>query len=309
MELELGKLEEVTIRGLWKHEQFEFSEWLSCEENLEELNEALGLTLTDIQKEVYVGPYRADIVAKDETSKIKVVIENQLEATDHDHLGKIITYASGLDADVVVWIVKEAREEHRSAIEWLNLKTIEDVSFFLLEIHAYRIGDSLPAPKFEVIEKPNDFSKATKGAGVGTELNQTQAERHEFWTKLNEVLTERGKPFNTRKASTDHWYDVAMGTSDAHLSISLLNNQGGIVIEVYINDSKEMFDRLYESSTQIEQELGFSLDWQRLDDKKASRIKYFIPGLNFADHSNYPQLIDEVIDKIIRMRDVFKSHL
>lgn len=100
-----------------------------------------------------------------------------------------------------------------------------------------------------------------------------------------------------------------MGTSDAHLSISLLNNQGGIVIEVYINDSKEMFDRLYESSTQIEQELGFSLDWQRLDDKKASRIKYFIPGLNFADHSNYPQLIDEVIDKIVRMRTVFRAYM
>lgn len=117
-------------------------------------------------------------MAKDETSKIKVVIENQLEATDHDHLGKIITYASGLDADVVVWIVKEAREEHRSAIEWLNLKTIEDVSFFLLEIHAYRIGDSLPAPKFEVIEKPNDFSKATKGGGEGAGVELLALREH-----------------------------------------------------------------------------------------------------------------------------------
>lgn len=119
----IGKLKEVDVRELWKHEQYDFSNWLAKEENLEYLNDILGLTLTDIDKEVYVGPYRCDLVAKDETSGILVIIENQLEVTNHDHLGKIITYASGLNAKVIVWIVKEAKEEHRAAIEWLNNNT------------------------------------------------------------------------------------------------------------------------------------------------------------------------------------------
>ncbi len=128
--INIGKLVEVDVRDLWTHEQYDFSNWLSQESNLEYLNEILGLTLTDVDKEVYVGSYRCDIVAKDETSGIIVIIENQLEATNHDHLGKIITYASGLKANVVVWIVREAKEEHRAAIEWLNNNTNNDVNFF-----------------------------------------------------------------------------------------------------------------------------------------------------------------------------------
>jgi hypothetical protein len=160
--MKLGKLQEVDIRKLWNHEQYDFSEWLSKAENLELLNEAIGLTLSEVEKEVYVGSYRCDLVGTDETTGDKVIIENQLEMSNHDHLGKIITYASGLDAKVVVWIVKEAREEHRSAIEWLNNNTPEKLSFFLIEIHAYQIGDSLCAPKFEVVEKPNGFIKNAK---------------------------------------------------------------------------------------------------------------------------------------------------
>ena len=158
--------------GSWAHEQYDFSSWLAREENIELLNEAIGLTLTDVNKEVYVGSYRCDLVAVDETTGDKIIIENQLDSTDHDHLGKLITYASGLDANVAVWIVKEAREEHKSAIEWLNNNMVKDISFFLLEIKALRIGDSLPAPKFEVIEKPNDFIKSNKGTNDG-ELSNT----------------------------------------------------------------------------------------------------------------------------------------
>ena len=146
--MEIGKLKEVELRNLWKHEQYDFSEWLSQNENIELLNDILGLTLTDISKEVYVGSYRCDLVAVDESSGIKVIIENQLESSNHEHLGKIITYASGLDAQVVVWIVKNAKEEHRSAIEWLNNNTNSDINFFLIELHAYKIGDSLPAPYY-----------------------------------------------------------------------------------------------------------------------------------------------------------------
>lgn len=282
----IGKLEEVDIRELWKHEQYDFSEWLSKKENIENLNDILGLTLVDISKETYVGSYRCDLFAKDETTGIKVIIENQLEMSNHDHLGKIITYASGLDAKVVVWIVKEAREEHRSAIEWLNNNTNSNINFFLIEIHAYKIGNSDNAPMFQVIEQPNDFIKNNKSINSNDTMNKSQSQRLEFWNQFNNVLVERGKPFNVRKATTDHWYNVAIGTSDAHIDITLVNKDSVIGVELYITDNKEFFDKLYQRKDEIENDLGFKLDWRRLNNSKASRIVTFIKGLNFDDHSN-----------------------
>lgn len=304
----LGRLKEVDIRELWAHEQYNFSNWLAKEKNIELLNETVGLTLTDIDKEVYVGSYRCDLVAVDETTDVKIIIENQLDSTDHDHLGKIITYASGLDANVIIWIVKEAREEHKSAIEWLNNNMAKEISFFLLEIKAYRIGDSLPAPMFKVVEKPNDFIKSNKSVKDG-DLSKTQAERLNFWTEFNRVVTENGKPFNVRKATTDHWYDVAIGTSDAHISITLVNKDGTIGVELYVRDCKDLFDNLYEHKEEIENKLGFNMHWERLDDKKASRIKSYIPGLNFNKQGNYPELMNLVIERVVKVRDVFKGYL
>ncbi len=308
VDIRLGKLEEVNIRNLWIHEQYNFSNWLAKEENIELLNESVGLTLTDIDKEVYVGSYRCDLVAIDETTGIKVIIENQLESTNHDHLGKIITYASGLDANVIIWIVKEAREEHRSAIEWLNNNMVKEISFFLIEIKAYKIGDSLPAPMFDVVEKPNDFIKMNKGV-KDTELSKSESERLTFWTEFNHMVSENGKPFNIRKPTTDHWYDVALGTSEAHVSITLVNKDGNIVVDVYINDNKDLFDELYKYKDEIEEKLGFSMTWERINDKKASRIKFFIPGLDFDRQDNYPMLMQEIIDKVIVIRDVFRGYL
>lgn len=304
----LGRLKEVDIRELWAHEQYNFSNWLAKEKNIELLNETVGLTLTDIDKEVYVGSYRCDLVAVDETTDVKIIIENQLDSTDHDHLGKIITYASGLDANVIIWIVKEAREEHKSAIEWLNNNMAKEISFFLLEIKAYRIGDSLPAPMFKVVEKPNEFIKSNKSVKDG-DLSKTQAERLNFWTEFNRVVTENGKPFNVRKATTDHWYDVAIGTSDAHISITLVNKDGTIGVELYVRDCKDLFDNLYEHKEEIENKLGFNMHWERLDDKKASRIKSYIPGLNFNKQGNYPELMNLVIERVVKVRDVFKGYL
>ena len=305
----IGKLEEVDIRELWKHEQYDFSEWLSKKENIENLNEILGLTLVDISKETYVGSYRCDLFAKDETTGIKVIIENQLEMSNHDHLGKIITYASGLDAKVVVWIVKEAREEHRSAIEWLNNNTNSNVNFFLIEIHAYKIGNSDNAPMFQVIEQPNDFIKNNKSTNSSDTMNKSQSQRLEFWNQFNNVLVERGKPFNVRKATTDHWYNVAIGTSDAHIDITLVNKDSVIGVELYITDNKDLFDKLYQKKDEIEADLGFKLDWRRLNNSKASRIVTFIKGLNFDDHSNYNDLMNKTIDLAVLMRDTFKKYI
>lgn len=228
--MQLGKLKEIDIRKVWQHEQYDFSKWLSSETNLKELGDILNLSLTDVETEKFVGNYRCEILCKDEITGKVVLIENQLEPSNHDHLGKIITYASGLDASVVVWIVQNAREEHASAIEWLNKHTDNEVSFFLIEIHAYTIGNSEPAPLFKIIEQPNDFNKNIKALTQKSELNESQSKRLEFWTKFNEILESRGKPFNKRKATTDHWYSVALGSSECHLSIDLVNREHRIRI-------------------------------------------------------------------------------
>lgn len=307
--MEFGKLKEIDVRELWKHEQHDFSNWLAKEKNIEMLNDVIGLTLVDIDKEVYVGSYRCDLFAKDEATGTKVIIENQLECSNHDHLGKVITYASGLNATVIIWIVKEAREEHRSAIEWLNNNTNKELNFFLIELHAYKIGDSLPAPKFEIIEKPNEFIKNSKGNGGSNNMNKSQSERLEFWTMFNEVISANGRPFNIRKASTDHWYDVSIGTSEAHISITLVNKEGHVGIALYIDDNKGLYDALYLHEKEIENKLGLKFDWQRLDAKKASLISLKIKGLNFNDHSNYNELMKEIIDKVVKMRTVFAEYI
>lgn len=297
--MEIGYLQEVDIRELWHHEQYDFSAWLVKDDNITLLNEKLGLTLVDINTEAYVGTYRCDILAIDETTGIKVIIENQLENSNHDHLGKIITYASGLDAKVIVWIVKKARDEHRSAVEWLNNNTSKDVNFFLIELHAYRIDDSNPAPMFQIIEQPNDFIKESKNNKSADEMRKSQSERIEFWNLFNEHVTNRGNPFNVRVATTDHWYDIAIGTRAAQIRVTLVNKESFVGVELYINSNKTLFDKLYEDRDEIEGQLGFKMDWQRLDTAKASRIIYRIGGLNFDDHSNYDSLIDETIDKVV----------
>lgn len=307
--VKIGKLTEVDVRDLWKHEQYDFSNWLAKEENIKLLDDEIGLTLMDINKEVYIGSYRCDLIAKDETTGQIVIIENQLEATNHDHLGKIITYAAGLDAKTIIWIVKEAREEHKAAIEWLNNNSSEEIGFFLIELHAYKINDSLPAPMFKVVEKPNNFTKTSKQNYSDKELNRSQNERLMFWEEFNTVIVAKGKPFSVRKPTTDHWYDVAIGTSEAHLAINLVNKENKIVLELYILDNKKLFDHLYEDKEKIENTLQMNFSWERLDGKKASRIKHDVLGLDFSDHSNYPQLMDECIEKILKMRDVFKKYL
>lgn len=307
--MKLGKLREVDIRKVWAHEQYDFSKWLASEENIQELGDTLNLSLTDVETEKFVGNYRCDIICKDEITGKDVLIENQLEPTNHDHLGKIITYASGLDASVVVWIVASARDEHASAIEWLNKNTNDNVSFFLLEVHAYTIGDSEPAPMFKIIEQPNDFAKTVKAYSHNENLNESQTRRLEFWNMFNEVLEGRGKPFNKRKATTDHWYSVAIGSSSCHISIDLVNREHRIRVGLWIPDSKELYDSLYEHKVEIESKTELDLIWDRLDDKKASLVCTYIDNLDFNKQDNYTELMNSIIDIVLELRKIFKEYI
>ncbi len=307
--MKLGKLQEIDIKTVWQHEQYDFSKWLANEENIQELGNTLNLSLTDVETEKFVGKYRCDILCKDEITGKVVLIENQLEPTDHDHLGKIITYASGLDASVVVWIVSSARQEHASAIEWLNKHTDDDLAFFLIEVHAYKIGNSEPAPQFKIIEQPNDFVKTVKTIAKNSTLNDTEKCRLEFWTRFNEVLEERGKPFNKRKATTDHWYSIAMGSSECQISIDLVNKEHKIRVGVWVADNKDLFDKFYENREQIEESCGFKLKWNRLDNKKASLACTYIQGLDFEHTENYTELMNKSIDLVLTLKKAFVPFL
>lgn len=307
--MKLGKMKEVDIRKVWAHEQYDFSKWLAAEENIKELGDTLNLALTDVETEKFVGSYRCDIICKDELTGKSVLIENQLEQTNHDHLGKIITYSSGLDASVVVWIVAEARQEHASAIEWLNKHTDDDLAFFLIEVHAYTIGESDPAPMFRIIEQPNDFARSVKAVARQGELSDAQIKRQEFWTLFNDVIDQRGKPFNKRKATTDHWYEVAVGSSQCHISIDLVNKEHKIRVGLWITDNKDMFDNMKAHQAEIEGAIGFPLEWYRLDNKKASVICANIPGLDFRRQDNYPELMNKAIDMVLAEKKAFAPYI
>jgi len=208
---------------------------------------------------------------------------------------------------VIVWIVTNAREEHRSAIEWLNNNTFSELGFFLLELHACRIGDSAAAPKFEVVERPNVFIKASKSAS--DEGGQRQAEYSSFWNQFNDIVLSRGKPFQIKKDRKRHWYEISIGISGVTMSIGLSKLKKRVGVEIYIGNNKNLYDTLHAQKQEIEKELAFTLDWQRLNNKKACRIVYIINNVLFDDKESYPSLMNEIIDKAILMRQVFQKYI
>lgn len=259
----LGKIERIDdLRTIWPHEARDFSKWLAQEENLALLSDTIGIDIALEERESSVGDFNVDLYATEEGSGRKIIIENQLEFTDHDHLGKIITYASGKGAEVIIWIVKHARDEHKQAIEWLNQHTDENVGFFLVEIELWKINDSLPAPKFNVVEKPNDWAKAMK---VVEGLSALQKLQLDFWQAFNEhafVKPEFKKVFSQRKPSPQHWYSVSIGRSTYHISFTVNTQKKRLGAEIYFSGDKDAYGRFIEHKEEIEKELSMPVEWR-----------------------------------------------
>lgn len=270
--MELGKLSKVDLRTAWKNEATDFTNWLAQDENLVILSDEIGISIVNPKTEADVGQFSADIVAEDENSGHKIIIENQLEITDHDHLGKLITYASGHDAKTIIWIVKDVREEHRQAIDWLNEHTDEETSFFAVKIELYQIGNSSMAPKFQIISKPNDWAKTIKSIGQ-SETSETKTLQYEFWNKFKEYVQAKKTKLKLPKVKPQNWLYISIGNSKAALSLTTNTQKNQIACEIYIPDSKELYQYLANSKEAIEDELGKKMEWQLLEGKKASRIK------------------------------------
>ena len=303
----LGKLEKVKdLRSVWKHEANDFTNWLSKEENLNTLSEEIGINIELISTEAKTGSFSTDILAVEANTDNKIIIENQLEATNHDHLGKIITYASGHDAKTIIWIVKEAREEHRQAIDWLNEHTDEEINIFLCRIELWKIGDSAIAPKFQIVSSPNNWTKTIKRS-MNNEMSSTKMLLYNYWTKLSEEIDRNYPNFNSRKPRSSNFYDIALGSSLAHISL-VINTKSEVKCQIWIRDSKQLFDFLYDSKDKIEEELGYELEWARLDDYKSSFIA-IINNSDIRDESNWDNLIKWQLNNASKFYDVFSDRV
>lgn len=307
----LAKLKEITdLRAVWPHEASDFTPWLAKEENLNLLADAVGLEITVDETESSVGDFNVDIYASETGTERKIIIENQLGDTDHDHLGKLITYASGKGAEVVIWVVKRAREEHKAAVEWLNNHTDEKIGFFLVEIKLYRIGDSEPAVKFEVVERPNDWTKEIKKQSG---LAPAESFRIEYWTAFNDYAfgqSEYPKYFKRRKPGANHWMTLSLGSSICHLDLSVQLKRSAISVELYIDEDekKTLYHKLFAQKAAIEAELDCEVDWRELPEKRASRVILEVEA-DVSDRAKWPEQFAWMTDMAIRFKKAFKKRL
>lgn len=305
----LGTMTQIPdLRSVWPNEATDFTPWIA--ENIELLNHATGLSLEVIEQESAVGSFSLDVLARDENSGAYAVIENQLEDTNHDHLGKLLTYAAGKDAKYIIWIVKGARAEHRAAIEWLNSNTTDGVGFFLVEIQLWSIDNSAPAPKFNIVEQPNDWTKISKQSST-TQGGAAIQFKYEYWTAFNDYAFEDiafAKAFSKHKASSDHWYSLTIGCSAANLNLLVNTRTNVIAVELYIHTKKEIYDKLYLEKDQIEAIIGVPLDWRRLDDKNASRI-ILEKTVNLKDLDARVQQFDWYMQTALLFKKAFQPRL
>lgn len=307
--MNIGKFKKVPLREIWKHEALDFTNWLAQDENLELLSEEIGVGIIEAQTEASVGKFSVDILAEDDNGK-RVIIENQLQKTDHDHLGKIITYAAGLNAETIIWIVSRAREEHQQAVSWLNENTDESANFFLIEIEAWRIDNSAPAPRFDIIEKPNEWAKTLKmNRSISGAVSDYKLKQQEFFNKLREYGEEKVKHVKSwQTPRPQHWYNIRIGSSKAMLAALINSRENYVGVEFYVHDDKELFKLLESKRDTIEQKLGFKLDWRELPEKKGSRALVKISG-DIEDETSHKALIEWLANTIDSMAKTFPKYL
>ncbi len=306
---EIARLMPVDLRELWRREDSDFTCWLA--ENLDYLEEATGLRLQLVEREASAGSFSADILAE-EAGGETVIIENQLERTNHDHLGKLLTYMVNLGAKIAIWIASHPRPEHEKVVQWMNEILPADSGIYLLQLEAFRIGNSPPAPKFTVIAGPSE-----EGRAFGAERKQL-AERHrlrlEFWNSLLENLQRKGIRLHANiSPSKESWISTGAGKTGLGYAYVILKNAGRV--ELYIDageheTNKAYFDRLHAHKEEIEATFGAPLRWERLDNRRASRIAFDVTGHGgLRDRDRWPELQDAMIDAMVRLERAFREHV
>jgi hypothetical protein len=307
--MSIGKLKKVPLREIWRNEAKDFTTWLA--ENIDTLNEFLETNFSVVEREHSVGDFSLDIKAEDLDGQ-KVIIENQLEKTDHDHLGKLITYLSNLDAKTAIWISSNPREEHVKAVNWLNQFTPEDVSFYLIQIEAVKIGDSAPAPLFTIVAEPSEMTKE-----IGKEKKEYAEKHHlrkDFWSSLLEKTKGKTNLHSHVSPGMYHW--IGAGAGRAGIGYNYIITNDYVSSEIYLDRgkghpklNKERFDELYKHKDEIERAFGGKLLWERLDKKRASRIAIRFKGYGLKNKDQWSEAQDRMIDSMVRLEKAFKPYI
>ena len=308
MTIALGKLTHVPdLRAVWPNEASEFTPWLAQADNLQTLGDELGLELEIVGTEVAVGPYSADILAKETTNDRNVVIENQIEKTNHDHLGKVLTYGALLDASVVVWIAKVFTDEHRKALDWLNDYSSENLQLFGVCIELWRVGESLPAPRFNVVSRPADLLKqARTGSESHGEPSAINKLRLEFWTQVRDKLKESNSIPSFQTPKPRYYYDISLGRTHIHLSAFANSFDNCIGVRVYCGHkiAEAALEQLGEQKDAIHNEIGSELSWNPNPDKRDKIIVLQRPA-DLNNRDDWPEYVDWMTKTILAFRAAF----
>lgn len=310
----LGRLQKVDLREAWLDEAGEFTPWLAQEENLKLLGDVIGIQLELELQEKHVGPFRADILCRDTTTDNWVLIENQLERTDHGHLGQLLTYAAGLEAVSIVWIAERFTDEHRATLDWLNEHTDEKINLFGLEIELWRIGESPIAPKFNVISQPNDWSRTVlQAASAGSVVSAHKLLQLKFWTDFKKFMEDKNSFIRCPKPSPQHWANHAIGRSGFSLAsiVSSWDSETGtksheIRAELYTHgaDAKSNFAALEKQKDKIEAALGFPLVWYNPEGKQQCTI-YTRQTTDFTNEALWPEQFEWLRQHLEKMHKAF----
>jgi len=283
--MEIGKIREVQLQEVWVHEAQQFTPWLAA--NPDALGEALGLDLVFEGTEVPVGDFSLDLYGRDLRSGKQVIVENQLNQTDHTHLGQLLTYAAGLKPQIIVWVAKRFRDEHKAALEWLNNVTHSETLFFGVVIKAIRIGDSPAAPMMEVVVQPNTWSKALSDSSSLNSFSEKRLTYQTFWQELLVLLTQANPELQNKSAQPQGWLPTSTGV--ANVNLSLVFTSKGLRVEYYFESpeaevNKARFGAAYAMKEEFEKATGRIVDWELLETKKACRISS--SGIDGADVMN-----------------------
>lgn len=301
----LGKLEPVAIRKVWKLET-DFSAWLAQEENLKQLGDAVGIDILEGEAEAGVGDFRADILAQEDGSDRRIIVETQYGDTDHKHLGQIITYAAGTKAQILIWVVENARDEHRAAIQWLNEHTPEEIGVFLVKIDIFKIGNSAPAPSFTILERPNTWIKTSRKSTSDSAASQRYYQWWDAFLKYTDAHSAYKKIVGKRTAAGRHFMDFGLGSSQYHIDICATLKHG-LSVGIWINNNKELFNHFHAQKDQIEAELGFSMEWFYLEGKQASRIDVYRKA-DISDTANAADHFKWYCEHIAALKRVFPKY-
>ena len=306
MSKQIGSLATLAAREVWTNEAQDFTPWLAS--NIALLGNAIGIDLETEATEVGVGDFRVDIVARDLSTGHVVVIENQLDATDHSHLGQLLTYAAGRDATAVVWVAPRFRDPHREAIDWLNAHSTEGLDFFAVEIELLRVDDSLPAPHFKLVAQPNEWAKARRAPSSGP--SDLGLRYQAFFTAILERF-KAVRPFVTsaNRVGTDNWFGFAAGRAGFQLVWSVAVG-ARLRVEMYIDTgdqarNKDLFDRLQAMRGELEVAIGSPIEWDRLDSKRGSRFAIY-HQIDKATFDQDPKIIEWAVDTMVRFSDVLR---